>query len=81
MLEQVWFLSNAKCSMLVKNGEHFIEHAVELVKFGLKFVYVLDNINWEEKAHVRTDNQNKCVYAVASSIVFAQIPSGDLPEI
>ncbi len=67
--------------MLDEIGEHFIEHAVELVKSGLKFVYVLDNIDWEEKAHdVRTDNQNKSVHAVASSIVFARIPSGDLPD-
>ena len=67
--------------MLDEIGEHFIEHTVELVKSGLKFVYVLDNIDWEEKAHyVRTDNQNKSVHAVASCIVFARIPSGDLPD-
>lgn len=72
---------NAKYSMLDELGEHFIEHAVELVKSGLKFVYVLDNIDWDEKAHdVRTDNQNKSVHAVASSVVFARIPSGDLPD-
>ena len=30
---------------------HFVDHAVELVKASYKFVYVLDNIDWEEKAY------------------------------
>ena len=67
--------------MLDEIGGQFIDHAVELVKSGMKFVYVLDNIDWEEKAHdVRTDNQNKSVHAVASSVVFSRIPSDDLPD-
>ena len=57
-----------------------MDHAVQLVKSGVQFVYVLDNIDWEEKAHdVRTDSQNKSVHAVASSVVFCRIPSSDLP--
>jgi hypothetical protein len=51
------------------------------VKSGHKFVFVLDNIDWEEKAHdVRSDNQNKSVHAVATSIVFDRIPSANLPD-
>ena len=30
-------------------GKHFLDHAVELVKSGRKFVFVVDNIDWEEK--------------------------------
>ena len=30
-------------------GSHFLDHAVELVKEGKKFVLVLDNIDWEVK--------------------------------
>ena len=71
----------AKYPLLDEIGGQFIDHAVELVKSGMKFVYVLDNIDWEEKAHdVRTDNQNKSVHAVASSVVFSRIPSDDLPD-
>ena len=34
-------------------------------------MYVLDNIDWEEKAHItREDIQNKRVHAVETSIVF-----------
>ena len=47
----------------------------------MQFVYVLDNIDWVEKVHEqRTDKQNKSVHAVASSIVFCRVPSGDLPD-
>ncbi|CAB3995476.1 Hypothetical predicted protein [Paramuricea clavata] len=52
-------------------GQQFIKHAAELVKSGHTFVYVLDNIDWEEKAHdMRQDVQNRSVHAVATSIVF-----------
>ena len=62
-------------------GTHFIDHAVQLVKSGMRFVYVLDNIDWVEKAHeLRTDKQNKDVHAVASSIVFCRVPSDNLPD-
>ena len=72
---------NAKYPLLDEIGDHFMDHAVQLVKSGVQFVYVLDNIDWEEKAHdVRTDSQNKSVHAVASSVVFCHIPSSDLPD-
>ena len=32
-------------------GSHFLDHAVELVKQGKKFVLVLHNIDWEVKVH------------------------------
>ena len=45
-----------------------------MVKAGHKFVYVLDNIDWMEKANdMRQDVQNKSVHAVATSIVFDRI--------
>ena len=70
-----------KYTILDDIGEEFIDKAVEMVKSGHKFVYVLDNIDWEEKAHdMRTDAQNKSVHAVATSIVFSRIPIGDLPD-
>ena len=54
---------------------------MELVKSGHKFVFVLDNIDWEEKAHdLRSDNQHKSVYAVATTNVFDPIPSDNLPN-
>ena len=72
---------NAKYQLLDEIGDHFMDHAVQLVKSGVQFVYVLDNIDWEEKAHdVRTDSQNKSVHAVASSVVFCRIPKADLPD-
>ena len=37
--------------MLDDVGKHFLDHAVELVKSGMKFVYVVDNIDWEERVH------------------------------
>ena len=67
--------------MMDNIGQHFLEHAIELVKSGHKFVFVLDNIDWEEKTHyVRSDNQNKSVHAVATSIVFYRIPIENLPD-
>ena len=72
---------NAKYQLLDEIGDHFMDRAVQLVKSGVKFVYVLDNIDWEEKAHdVRTDSQNKSVHAVASSIVFCRIPKANLQD-
>lgn len=71
-----------KYKILDEIGKHFLDHAVMLVKSGYKFVFVLDNIDWEEKAHdVRKDSQNKSVHAVATSMVFNRIPlSCDLPD-
>ncbi len=47
----------------------------------MKFVYVVDNIDWEEKVHdMREHHQNKSVHAVATSMVFSRIPSEHLPD-
>ena len=62
-------------------GKHFLEHAVELVKSGKKFVYVVDNVDWEERAHdMRAIHQNKSVHAVATSMVFSRVSSDHLDE-
>lgn len=68
-----------KYNILDDIGNHFIDRAADLVKAGWKFVYVLDNIDWEEKAHdMRQGVQNKSVHAVATSIVFHCIPNEGL---
>ena len=65
-----------KYPLLDEIGEHFMDQAVELVKKGHKFIYVLDNIDWTVKVHdVRSDKQNISVHAVATSLVFNRIPS------
>jgi hypothetical protein len=70
-----------KYSILDDVGKQFIDHAAQLIKSGHKFVYVLDNIDWEEKAHdVRKDAQNKSVHAVATSIVFSRVANGQLSD-
>lgn len=62
-------------------GSHFLNHAVQLVKEGKRFVLVLDNIDWDVKAHdMRSDKQNKSVHAVATSIVFDRVNSDHLPD-
>ncbi len=62
-------------------GKHFLDHAVELVKSGRKFVFVVDNIDWKEKVHdMREVHQNKSVHAVATSMVFTRVSSDDLPD-
>ena len=43
-----------KYTILDDIGKHYLDRAAELVKLGYKFVYVLDNIDWEEKAHDET---------------------------
>ena len=69
-----------KYPILEDIGKHFIDRAATLVKSGHKFVYVLDNIDWEEKAHdMRQDVQNKSVHAVATSIVFHRVSDQGLP--
>ena len=62
-------------------GNHFLDHAVEQLKAGKKFVLVLDNIDWDVKVHdMRSDKQNTSVHAVATSIVFDRVSSGHLPD-
>ena len=68
-----------KYNILDDIGSHFVDRAIELVKSGHKFVYVLDNIDWEEKAHdMRQDIQNRSVHAVATTIVFNRVPDQGL---
>ena len=63
-----------KYTILDDIGNHFLDRAAELVKSGSQFVYVLDNIDWEEKAHdMRKDVQNRSVHAVATNIVFNRV--------
>ncbi|XP_028417961.1 uncharacterized protein LOC114542661 [Dendronephthya gigantea] len=70
-----------KYQILDDIGTQFFTHAAKLVQSGHKFVYVLDNIDWEEKAHdMRQDVQNKSVHAVATSIVFNRVSDRGLPD-
>ena len=70
-----------KYAILEDIGTHFLDEAVKLVKSGFKFVFVLDNIDWEEKAHdMRQNVQNRSIHAVATSIVFNRVPDRDLPD-
>ena len=73
--------STKKYPVLDDIGKHFIDRAAELVKSGHKFVYVLDNIDWKEKAHDMRENiQNRSVHAVATSIVFNRVSEQGLPD-
>ena len=38
-------------NILEQIGDHFLDHAVVLVKAGRKFVLVCDNIDLEERVH------------------------------
>ena len=70
-----------KYNVLDDIGSNFLDRAVELVKAGKKFVYVVDNIDWEEKVHdMRSSHQNKSVHAVATSMVFSRVSSHHLPD-
>ena len=70
-----------KYSIFDDLGNHFVDRAIELVKSGHKFVYILDNIDWEEKTHdMRQKIQNQSVHAVATTIVFNRIPDRSLPD-
>lgn len=58
-----------------------MDHAVELVKKGHKFVFVLDNIDWTVQVHdMRADSQNRSVHAVATSLVFDRVPQVSVVE-
>ena len=58
-----------------------MDQAVELVKAGRAFVFVVDNIDWMEKLHdMRKIYQNKSMHAVATSMVFTRVPSDHLPD-
>jgi hypothetical protein len=65
-----------KYPLLDEIGAHFMDSAVELLKKGNQFVFVLDNIDWTVKVHeMRSDHQNQDVHAVATSLVFDRVPS------
>ena len=50
-------------------GKQFIDNTVELVKAGHRFVYVLDNIGWEEKTHdTRQEGQETYTFVFCSFI-------------
>jgi len=62
-------------------GKHFLDRAVQLLKEGKTFVLVLDNIDWDVKVHdMRSDQQNRSVHAVATSMVFDRISSSNIPD-
>ena len=63
-----------KYQILDDIGKQFLDRAAELVKSGHTFVYVLDNIDWEEKAH-----DMRSVHAVATSIVFNRVSDKSCP--
>ena len=63
-------------------GNHHLDKAVELVKAGGSFVLVVDNSDWEIRAHdVRKIHQNRSVHAVAASLVFDRVSSTHLPNV
>ena len=58
-----------------------MDKVVKGVKDGKTFSFVLDNIDWDVKEHeMRSDNQNKSVHAVATSLVFDRVSSEHLPD-
>ena len=62
-------------------GNHFLDHAVQRLKAGKKFVLILDNIDWDVKVHnKRSNKQNTSVHAVATSIVYDHVRYGHLPN-
>ena len=61
--------------------KHFLDRAVQLLKEDKTFVLVLDNIVWDVKVHdMRSDQENRSVHAVASSMVFDRISSSNIPD-
>ena len=59
--------------------KHCFDQAVQLVKEGRTFVFVIDNIDWTLKVHdMRSDKQNTSVHVVATSIVFDRVKGDDL---
>ena len=70
-----------KYTALDSIGNHSLDHAIELTKKGKKFTIVLDNIDWEIKAHdMPEEHQNVSEHAVASSLVFDRVPSDHIPD-
>ena len=70
-----------KYTVLDRIGNHFLDHAIKLTKKGKKFTIVLDNIDWEIKAHdMREKHQNVSELAVESSSVFDRVPPDHIPD-
>lgn len=70
-----------KYTLLEEIGDHFMDHAIELIKKGCKYVFVLDNIDWTIRVHdMRSEVQNKMVHAVATCLVFDRVTSDHLPQ-
>ena len=70
-----------KYTVLDSIGSHFLDLAIELTKKGKKFTIVLDNIDWEIRAHdMREEHQNVSEHAMASCLVFDRVPSDHLPD-
>lgn len=70
-----------KYTVLESLENHFLDHATELTKKGKKFTTVLDNIDWEIRAHdMREEHQNVSEHVVASSLAFDRVPSDHLPD-
>ena len=64
MAPKIWLLlvKVNKYTIQEEIGKHFFDRAAQLLKEGKKFVFVLDNIDWDVKAHdMRSDHQNKSV--------------------
>lgn len=70
-----------KYTILDEIGNHFLDKAVEQVKAGQWFTFVIDNIDWTVKVHeMRSDNQNDSVHAVATTLVFDRVSSDNQPD-
>ena len=70
-----------KYGLLDEIGRHFLDRAIELTRQGKRFSIVLDNIDWEVRAHdMREDHQNVSEHAVSSTLVFDRVPSDHLPD-
>ena len=62
-------------------GKHFLDLAVQLLKESKTFVLVLDNIDLDVKVHdMQSDQQDRSVHALATSMVFDQISSSNTPD-
>ena len=70
-----------KYTVLDSIGNHFLNHAIKLTKKGKKSTIVLDNIDWEIKAHdMHEEDQNVSEHDVASSLVFDRVPSDHIHD-
>ena len=66
---------------LNKIGNHFLDKVVEQGKAGKTFTFVIDNIDWTVNVHeMRSDNQNKSIHAMATTVVFDHVPIDNKPD-